>query len=97
MYNEFKTPCGKALKHQCSLRILFKKGNPIDEHCMETKKNYDSPQGNIVMAVLLKTKVSKPDRRLSSYTLSYDNGVEVVPDLFDVAVQTFQFTSNRKM
>lgn len=83
----FNTPCGHALKHQCSLRLSFRKGNPVNELGIEQKSSYDSPQGNIIQSYLLKSKVCKPDRRTSFYTLSYNHGVDVLPDTVNMAIQ----------
>lgn len=85
-YAEFSIPGGHALKHHCSLILAFKKGAFIDESGEEQKKSYETPQGNIVLVHVNKTKVFKPDRRVGFYTLSYDHGIDVVLDLFDVAV-----------
>ena len=87
MYNEFITPGGNGLKHQCSLRLIFRKGMPINERGEEQKRSYDNPQGNIVLVHLQKTKVFKPDRRTGFYTLSYDNGIDFVADTYEVALQ----------
>ena len=85
-YAEFSIPGGHALKHHCSLILAYKKGAFIDESGEEQKKSYETPQGNIVLVHVNKTKVFKPDRRVGFYTLSYDHGIDVVLDLFDVAV-----------
>ena len=81
------TPCGHALKHQCSLRLSFRQGPPVNELGIEQKVSCDSPQGNIVQSYLIKSKTCKPDRRTSFYTLNYDRGVDVLPDTVNMAIQ----------
>lgn len=85
-YVQYKTPGGKALKHQSSLRIMFKADAPVNELGVEQKKSYANPQGNIILTHILKTKVCKPDRRISYYTINYDNGVDIGADLFEIGL-----------
>ena len=89
-YSEFSIPCGNALKLACSLTLSFQKGNFVDESGSEQKKSFDRPQGNVVWARILKTKICKPDRRVGFYTLHYDYGVDVVSDTFPLAVEPFK-------
>lgn len=85
-YVQYKTPGGKALKHQSSLRIMFKADAPVNDIGIEQKKSYANPQGNIILTQILKTKVCKPDRRISYYTLNYERGVDIGADLFEIGL-----------
>lgn len=85
-YNTFKTPGGKGWKHMCSLRIIFSKGYPIDCDGNEIKKSALNPYGNKVQMSIAKTKVSSPERKLSYYTLTYNEGVYEIIDLVDLAI-----------
>jgi recombination protein RecA len=82
-----KTTGGLAWKHNCALRLIFRKGAYIDEKGTELKRNAEDPAGNLVSVHLEKTKVFKPDRRLGFYTLNYDSGIDWIADTVDVAMK----------
>lgn len=86
-FNKYNTTGGKGWKHNCSVRLFFQKGVPIDLNNNELKLSNTKPDGNIVMASVLKTKVFKPDRKLSSYTLKYGSGIDQVADTIDMALE----------
>lgn len=86
-YGGMITTGGKGWKHNCSVRLMFKKGSYIDERGNEIKRSSESPAGNLVMIDIAKTKVCKPDRRMGFYTLRYDSGVDVVADTIEVALK----------
>lgn len=80
------TPGGRAWKHACSSRIMFKRGDFFDEDGNKLqKKDAQSPAGHMVEMYVLKTKTCKWDRKLSMYSLNYSKGVDVVADTVDVA------------
>ena len=79
------TTGGKAWKHNCSLRVQFRKGAFINKRGDELKRSAEEPAGNLVEAHIIKTKVCKPDRLKGYYTLNYSNGVDAISDLVDVA------------
>ena len=81
------TPGGRAWKHACSSRIMFKRGDFFDEEGNKLqKKDAQSPAGHIVEMYVLKTKTCKWDRKLSYYSLNYTKGVDIVADTIDVAM-----------
>lgn len=86
MYGGVTTPGGKAWKHHCSLRVMFKKGNLFDEKYKDIPKKSESAYGNIVEMQIVKTKVCKPDRLKGSYSLIYDSGVDALHDLIDLCM-----------
>lgn len=86
MYGGVTTPGGKAWKHHCSLRVMFKKGNLFDEKYKDIPKKSESAYGNIVEMQIVKTKVCKPDRLKGSYSLIYDSGVDALHDLIDLCI-----------
>ena len=86
-YNAYSTPGGKMWKHACAVRLKFRKGDYLDENGASLTRTSRNPQGNIVESFVEKTKAFKPDRKLVSYTLSYQNGIEIEADLIDVAVE----------
>jgi recombination protein RecA len=93
-YGDFLiTPGGRAWKHQCSVRLMFKRGDFFDENGEVVKKTADSPAGNIIEVAVLKTKVCKWDRKLGYMHLNYDRGVDILEDTLDVATH-FGFIDN---
>ena len=44
------------------------------------------PAGHIIEMYVLKTKTCKWDRKLSSFTLNYDRGVDILQDTIDMGV-----------
>ncbi len=80
-YNMFRTPGGKAVKHLASVRLYVRKGPYIDADNKELKASEERPYGNIVELQVIKTKVFPPDRRVGSYTLHYEHGIDRIGDL----------------
>lgn len=87
MYGGRTTTGGKAWKHNCSVRLMFAKGDFIDENGNKLNRSCDEPKGNKVMVSIAKTKVDKPDRKTGFYTLMYDYGVDEIADLVEVAMK----------
>lgn len=85
-YGGLTTTGGRGWKHNCSVRLLFKKGAFVDEKGNELKMSAENPVGNLVKMSIVKTKVCKPDRRVGFYTLKYDNGVDVLTDIVDSGI-----------
>lgn len=93
-YGDFLvTPGGRAWKHQCSVRLMFKRGDFFDENGEVVKKTADSPAGHLIEVAVLKTKVCKWDRKLGYMHLNYDRGVDILEDTLDVATH-FGFIDN---
>lgn len=84
-FGQLITPGGRGWKHNCSLRLAFKKGDYIDENGNTIKRSATSPAGNEVNIVIMKTKVCRPDRKNGYYTLTYTNGVDVISDMIELA------------
>lgn len=80
------TPGGRAWKHACSMRLMFKRGKFFDEDGNELTKSAQSPAGHIIEMYVLKTKTCKWDRKLGTATLNYVKGIDVVQDTVNVAV-----------
>lgn len=85
-YKLYDTPGGKALKFACSLRLMFNKGQLLDEEYEPTKRSSETAYGNEVSVKVEKTKICKPDRLLGKYTLSYSTGIEWVYDLAEILI-----------
>lgn len=85
-YKPYKIPCGTALAHACSQILWFTKGSLLDDKGAEVSSNYANPSGNLVSVKMEKNKVTKNDRRLGAYTLSYFNGVDEIKDILDMGI-----------
>ena len=79
------TTGGKGWKHNCSLRLIFRKGDYVDDKGNSMKRSCTNPVGNLVEVAIEKTKVCKPDRRNGYYTLNYTNGVDIISDTVELA------------
>lgn len=77
----YVTPGGKALKFYACLRLHFQKGNLLGKNGEEIKVSSEKAYGNIVQIRLKKSKIFPPDRLLTSYTLSYFEGIQYEDDL----------------
>lgn len=81
------TAGGRAWKHGCAVRMMFKRGDFFDEDGnVLAKKDAQSPAGHVMEAYVLKTKVCKWDRKLGRLCISYTKGVDILQDTIDVAI-----------
>lgn len=80
------TPGGRAWKHACSMRLMFKRGAFFDEYGNELTTSAESPAGHIIDMAVLKTKTCRWDRKLGHAHLNYTRGVDIVQDTIDVAL-----------
>lgn len=87
MWGGTKTPGGHAWKHFCSVRMEFRRGQFIDKKGNPLTKSVENPSGNIVLMTMPKNKTCVPTRRTGQYTLNYENGVDFIKDLVDVAIR----------
>lgn len=86
LYTAYNTPGGRMLKHSYVQRIYLRKGGLLDENYNEKSSNYENPIGHIIQMDLIKNKITKNDRHLSSFTLIYDEGIDVIKDTIDLAI-----------
>lgn len=87
-YGGTTTTGGKAWKHQCSVRLSFKKGDHFDSKFAKVAKTTcGDPYGHYVQIFVEKTKICKPNRKLGFYTFVYETGIESVMDYIGVAMQ----------
>lgn len=86
--NALITTGGRGWRHNCTLRLMFKKGKYLDSNNIElSNSKAENPQGNIVEVSIAKTKSCKPDRKLGYYILNYSKGVDVISDLIDLSIK----------
>lgn len=81
-----KTTGGKAFKHHCALRMMFMKGEYLDDKNAKLTSGCESPCGNIVKVHIEKTKKFAPNRKEGFYTLNYFKGIDKLADLIDVCM-----------
>ena len=81
------TPGGKAWKHFCAVRLQFSRGKFVDEKGNELTRSAENPAGNIVLMSMTKNKTAPPTRRTGFYTLNYEEGIDYLKDLVDVAIK----------
>ena len=81
-----KTPGGHGWKHACSVRMQFSMGKYFDADGKDLTRGASNPAGNMVSVNLRKTKACPPKRKLVSYSLNYDTGIDYIKDLVELAV-----------
>ena len=84
--NPITTPGGRAWKHACSSRLMFKRGDFFDADGNKLSTTAESPAGHIVNVAVLKTKTNKWDRKGGSYRLNYTRGVDILSDTIEAAL-----------
>ncbi len=84
--NPITTPGGRAWKHACSSRLMFKRGEFFDDNGNKLSTTAESPAGHIVNVAVVKTKTSKWDRKGGSYRLNYTKGVDILSDTIEAAL-----------
>ena len=87
MYGGTTTTGGKAWKHNCSVRLEFRRGRFFDEKYKEISRNAESPVGNYVQVSMSKNKTCPPKRHTGFYTLRYEIGIDYLFDLIEVAIK----------
>lgn len=85
-YNRVMFPGGQMLKHTFSINIMLKKGAYLDENYNELKAHPEDAHGNLVEVEVLKNKATKPDRRMSRFSISYDSGIDGLNDTVIMSV-----------
>ena len=83
----YTTPGGQAWKFGCSLRLMIKRGEFLDEEGNVLSSSAESPWGYRMEMAVLKTKVCRWDRKLGSTVMSYVDGVDLISDTVDVATK----------
>lgn len=83
----YKTPGGRAWKHQCIARFEFRKGKYIDDKGKELSNSAETPAGNLIMFTQVKNKTCPASRRTGFYTLNYTTGIDFLADLIEVGMR----------
>ena len=90
-YHQVITPGGRMWRHSCSLRLLIRKGKYYDENYKELTSHCEQAVGNYAEVEVLKNKATKPDRRVTKFSITYDCGVDGLNDCFEMAVALGSF------
>lgn len=85
-YNRVLAVGGAMWQHTCSLRILIRKGKYYDSNYKELSSHAEEACGNYAEVEIIKNKATKPDRRVSKFSISYDCGIDGYNDTFEMAV-----------
>lgn len=85
-YGGTMTVGGRAFRHNIALAIEVRKGRFIDGSYKELTAHPELANGNMVDVEITKNKVCKPDRRLASFTINYDCGIDYYNDTFNLAL-----------
>ena len=80
-------PGGTQWKLACSLRLMIKRGEFVDEEGNTLKSSAESPAGYRLEMAVLKNKISRWDRKLGSTLLNYVSGIDYIQDTIDVAIK----------
>lgn len=87
MFGGTTTTGGMAWKHNCSVRLEFRKGKFFDFNGKELTRAAENPAGNYVMVSMTKNKTCPPSRRTGFYTLNYLKGIDYLTDLIEVGIK----------
>lgn len=78
---------GRAWRHNCSLRIEFRRGDFFDEKGNRVNQSCENPAGNLVQLAIIKSKVFANNRKVGSVSLNYLEGIDYISDTIDVATK----------
>jgi len=87
MYGGMTTTGGQAWKHNCSVRLEFRRGKFIDDDNKELTRGAENPAGNKVEVSMIKNKTCPPTRRTGFYTIKYLSGIDYLSDLVEVCIK----------
>jgi recombination protein RecA len=79
------TPGGKAWKHMCSVRLVFKSEN-IDPNGIYLSESHPNPAGVRIWMQVKKNKTAPRDRKMGSYTLDFERGFDELQDVVMLAI-----------
>lgn len=87
MYGGTTTTGGRAWRHNCTMRLTFRKSDYVDEKGASLTRNCENPAGHYIKVALIKSKVCKLDRKIGFYTLKYLDGIDKIADIIDLAIK----------
>lgn len=84
-----KTPGGQAAKFFSTLRLEFRRGDPVDAFGAELPKSAETPAGYIINLKVTKQKSAAPSRKLGSYYLMASTGIQPMFDYVQLAIKRY--------
>lgn len=93
-YASSTTTGGRAWRHNCSVRMEFRKGDYLDEKGNHLSKSCENPSGHVIKVALIKSKICKMNRKIGYYTLNYLNGIDSISDYIDIGILTGVITQS---
>lgn len=84
-----KTPGGSAPRFYSSLRLLFRKGKPVDFLGNELPQSTENPAGCIISAQITKQKTAPNDRKAGTYFLMFQSGIRPDYDYATLAIKNY--------
>ena len=81
------TPGGRGIKHFCTTRIEFRKGEFLDENGKTLSRSSGEPNSQVITVNMVKTKACTPTRHVGYYTINYETGIDYVRDLMDLCIK----------
>lgn len=84
-----QTPGGQAIKFYASLRLAFKKGNPIDFLGGDLPMKAENPAGYKIVVNLKKQKSAPFDRKVATYFLLSQSGLRVDYEYAELAIKQY--------
>ena len=85
-YHQIVSPGGKMWKHTTSVRMVIRKGRFYDSSYKELLAHPEEAYGNYGEIEVIKNKATKPDRRMSKFSITYTKGIDACNDAFDLGV-----------
>ena len=76
---------GRAFGYGTHVRIELRKEKAIDEDYNEIPNKEETYYGQLTAVQIKKNKITKPDRRLCKFTISFDEGISAINDTFIMA------------
>lgn len=80
-YGGTVTTGGRGWKHQCSLRLQFNKGRFVDNKNAELTNGAENVAGAYSEVIVVKNKVTKPDRRMAKFIIKFEEGIDKYADI----------------
>ena len=87
MFGGTKTVGGRGWRHDCAVRLEFRRGEFFDEAGRKLTRQAENPAGNKVLVTMTKNKTCPPTRRTGFYTIRYADGIDYLTDLIEVAMK----------
>lgn len=85
-YNRVVSPGGKFFRNACSIRLLMKRGGYYDEKYADLKAHPDTAAGVYIEVEVLKNKVSRGDRRMCKFSLTFSKGIDNFFDTVNLSI-----------